>query len=116
MRLIIIVIAAAWGIGAVWAFALTANRSLDAKLTAAYILCWPALVAILYLNDPVPLWISVPVMFGFIPWFMAGPHLSEILADPARTKPDEIIGIPKDYWFWGGIGAILLGLVFNRYA
>lgn len=116
MRLVIILIAALWGIGAVFALAWSADRSTDAKLTAAYILGWPALAVILYLNEPVPLWVAVPVMFGFIPWVMAGPHLSDIVADPRRSDPNEVIGIPKPYWIWGGIGAILLGIVFNRYA
>jgi hypothetical protein len=47
---------------------------------------------------------------------LAGPHLWAILKDPSQSRPDEIIGIPKSYWFWGGIGSVLLGLVFNRYA
>lgn len=116
MRLVIILIAALWGVAAVLAFAWSADRSADAKLTAAYILGWPVLAVILYLNEPVPLWVAVPVMFGFIPWVMAGPHLSSLIADPSRSDPDEIIGIPKPYWIWGGIGAILLGILFNRYA
>jgi len=116
MRLAIIVLVALWGIGAVVAFARTLDKPLDAKLTAAYFLLWPAVAVVLYLNEPVPLWIAVPVMFGFLPWFMSGPHLWSILEDPSRIRPDEIIGIPKDYWIWGGIGSILLGIVFGGYA
>jgi hypothetical protein len=113
MRLVIVLIAALWGIGAVIAFARKRDQSADAKLTAAYIFAWPALAVVLLLNEPVPLWIAVPVVFGFIPWLMAGPHLWQIVQDPASTRPDELIGIPRAYWAWGGIGAILLGLVFS---
>lgn len=116
MRLVIILIAALWGTAAVLAFAGTRDRSTDARLTAAYILLWPALAVGLFLNEPVPLWLGVPTFFGFLPWFLAGPHLWAILKDPSQSRPDEIIGIPKSYWFWGGIGSVLLGLVFNRYA
>ena len=113
MRLVIILIAVLWGIVAVFAFVQTRERSADAKLTAAYILLWPALAVTLLLNDPVPMWIAVPVMFGFIPWFMAGPHLWAVLHDQSASKPDEIMGIPKAYWTWGGLGAILLGILFS---
>jgi hypothetical protein len=113
MRLVIIFIAAAWGIGAVLAFVKTKDKRPDAKLTVAYIILWPALVVTLLLNEPVPLWIAVPTMFGFIPWLLAGPHLSEILKDPSRIRPDELMGIPKAYWKWGGLGAILLGILFS---
>jgi hypothetical protein len=113
MRLVIIVVAAIWGIAAVLVFAGTREKSRDAKLTAAYILLWPALVVILILNEPVPMWIAVPTMFGFIPWLMAGPHLWEILKDRPVYRPDEIMGIPKAYWTWGGLGAVLLGIIFS---
>jgi len=113
MRFVIIFIAALWGIGAVLVLAKTHDKSLDAKLTAAYILLWPALAATLIINEPVPMWIAVPVMFGFIPWLMAGPHLWAILKDAEVCRPDEVIGIPKAYWVWGGLGAIFLGIVFS---
>jgi len=113
MRLVIILIAALWGIGAVAAFVRTRDKSPDARLTAAYILLWPVLVIILLLNEPVPMWIAVPAMFGFIPWLMAGPHLWQILQDPAQARPDEIMGIPRPYWAWGGLGAVLLGIIFS---
>jgi len=113
MRLVIITIAALWGIAALIAFTKTSDRSLDAKLTAAYILLWPVLGVILLLSEPVPLWLAVPVVFGFIPWLMAGPHLWAVVKDPAQTRPDEVIGIPRAYWVWGGLGAVLLGIVFN---
>jgi hypothetical protein len=113
MRLVVILIAALWGIAAVLAFAKTSERSWDAKLTAAYIVLWPALAVVLLLNEPVPMWLAVPGVFGFIPWLMAGPHLWAVLKDPARTRPDEVIGIPRAYWVLGGLGAILLGIVFR---
>ena len=113
MRLVIILITVLWGMAGVVAFVNTREKSLDAKLTAAYFLLYPGLVVALLLNEPVALWIAVPVAFGFIPWFLAGPHLWTILRDPSRSRPDEIIGIPKAYWFWGGLGAILLGVIFN---
>jgi hypothetical protein len=116
MRLLIVFIAALWGIGAVIAFAKTREKSADARLTAAYILAWPALAVILILSEPVPLWIAVPATFGFIPWLMAGPHLWQILQDPSASRPDEIIGIPRDYWTWGGLSAFLLGIVFSGWA
>ncbi|MBK1723466.1 hypothetical protein [Thiocystis violacea] len=116
MRLVIIVIAVAWGASAVWAFAWSASKSRDAKTTAAYILLWPVAAVVLLLNEPIPLWLSVPVIFGFLPWLLAGPHLSAILKDPTASKPDEIIGIPRGYWKWGGIGAVLLGVLFDGYA
>jgi hypothetical protein len=116
VRLVIILIAALWGVAAVLAFARTVDKSPDARLTAAYILLWPALAVALFWHEPVPLWLGVPTLFGFLPWLMAGPHLWAILRDPSQTRPGEIIGIPRAYWLWGGIGSVLLGLVFNRYA
>jgi hypothetical protein len=113
MRLVIVLIAALWGIASVAAFMRTRDKSPDARLTAAYILLWPILVVVLLLNEPVPMWIAVPTMFGFIPWLMAGPHLWEILRDPQKSRQDEIMGIPKPYWAWGGLGAVLLGIVFS---
>jgi hypothetical protein len=116
VRLVVILIAALWGAAALAAFARTAEKSLDARLTAAYILFWPVLAVALFLSGTFPLWLGVPVLFGFLPWLLAGPHLSTILRDPSQSRPDEMIGIPKAYWLWGGIGSVLLGLVFNRYA
>jgi hypothetical protein len=116
LRLLIVAVAALWGIAAVLAFARAADKTWDARLTAAYILGWPVLALGLFLNEPVPLWLSVPVVFGFLPWLMAGPHLWAILKDPTLSKPDELAGIPRAYWLWGGIGSVLLGLVFNRWA
>jgi hypothetical protein len=113
MRLVLIAIATLWGIGALFAFLRTRERSLDAKLTAGYLVAWPALLVLVYLNQPLPLWIGLPVMFGFIPWFLAGPHLWEILKDPSRTRRGELVGIPMAYWKWGSIAAVLLGLLFN---
>jgi len=113
VRLVIILIATLWGVGAVMAFVNTREKTLDAKLTAAFILLWPALVVGLLLNEPVPMIVAVPTMFAFIPWFMAGPHLWKIVQDPLQSQPDEIMGIPKSYWTWGGLGAILLGVLFN---
>ena len=113
MRLVVILIAALWGAAAVMAFARTREKSADAKLTAGYIILWPVLAVTLLLNEPVPLWIAVPAIFGFIPWLMAGPHLWAILKNPDSSRPNEVIGIPKPYWVWGGLGAVLLGIVFS---
>lgn len=113
MRLVLLLAAALWGLGAVQAFFKTREKSLDAKRTAAFILLWPILVLILVLNEPVPMIIAVPVLFAFIPWLMAGAHLWHILQDPGAERPDEIMGIPRAYWSWGGLGAILLGILFN---
>jgi hypothetical protein len=115
MRLVLIAIVATWGIVALLTFVTTAQRSLDAKLTAAYLLAWPAWAIALFLNEPVPLWLGVPTFFGFLPWFLAGPHLYAVLRDPSRSQPDEIIGIPRAYWKWGGIGSVLLGLAFDGF-
>lgn len=111
-----ILIAGLWGVAALLAFAGTADKSPDARLTAAYLLLWPVLAVAALLNAPIPLWLGVPIFFGFLPWFLAGPHLWAILKDPSQSRPEELIGIPRSYWFWGGIGSVLLGLVFNRYA
>ena len=116
MRILLVMIVALWGVAAVLVFAGTAEKTADARLTAAYFFTWPVLAVGLVLNEPVPLWIAVPAMFGFIPWFLAGPHLWEILKDPSRIRADEIIGIPRDYWLWGGLGAVLLGILFNSYS
>ncbi|MBK1646035.1 hypothetical protein CKO25_15530 [Thiocapsa imhoffii] len=113
MRILLILIVAVWGLIALLGFVTTANKSLDAKLTAIYLIVWPILAVALFLNEPVPLWLAVPTFFGFLPWFLAGPHLYEIIRDPSRTRPDELIGIPRAYWKWGGIAAVLLGLLFN---
>jgi len=115
MRIVLVVVAALWGAAAVLAFAGTADKTADARLTAAYIIAWPVVALALVLNEPVPMWVAVPAMFGFIPWFLAGPHLWEVLKDPSVIRSDEIIGIPRDYWYWGGIGAVLLGILFSGY-
>ncbi|UHD17073.1 hypothetical protein [Thiocapsa bogorovii] len=115
MRIVLILIVASWGIVALLTFATTSQKSLDAKLTAGYLVLLPVLAVALFLNEPVPLWLAVPTFFGFLPWFMAAPHLYEILKDPTRSRPDEIVGIPRAYWKWGGIGAILLGIVFDGF-
>ena len=92
MRLVVILLAALWGIAAVLVFVRTQQKSADAKLTAAYILLWPLLVVTLILNEPVPMWIAVPAMFGFIPWLMAWrwhcpmPNALDILQG-ARNRP-----------------------------
>ena len=113
MRVAVVIIAALWGIAGVLALAKTQGSPLDARLTAAYILLWPVLAVILLLNDPVPQWLAVPTVFGFIPWLMAGPHLWAVLKDPSQIRPDELIGIPTLYWGWGGLAAIALGVVFG---
>jgi hypothetical protein len=115
MRIVLILIVAAWGIFALLTFATTSVKSLDATSTAAFLLAWPVLAVALFLNEPVPLWLAVPTFFCFIPWFLAGPHLYAIVRDPSRSRPDEIIGIPRAYWKWGGIGSILLGLAFDGF-
>lgn len=111
MRLILIAIATLWGLGALLAFLTTRDKSTEAKATAAYFGLWPAAALLVFVNQPVPLWIAVPVVFGFVPWFLSGPHLWMVLRDPDATNPDEIAGIPRDYWKWGGLGALLLGLL-----
>jgi hypothetical protein len=115
MRIVLILIVAAWGIIALVTFATASNKTFDAKLTAAYLVAWPVLAVTLFLNEPVPLWLAVPTFFGFLPWFLSGPHLYAILRDPSRSRPDEIIGIPRAYWKWGGIGAIFLGIAFDGF-
>ncbi|EIC22270.1 hypothetical protein [Thiorhodovibrio frisius] len=109
MRFILILIATLWGLGALLAFALTARKSAEAKATAAYFGFWPAAAFLLYVSQPTPLWIAVPVVFGFIPWFLSGPHLWMVLYYPHSARPDEIAGIPKAYWAWGGLASVLLG-------
>jgi len=113
MRLILILLATLWGAGAVLAFALLRERSLDTKLTAAYLILWPALLVLVYISQPAPLWLSFPVMVGFIPWFLSGFHLWQITKDPQRSKPGELIGMPVAVWKWGGLAAVLLGVGFD---
>lgn len=111
MRVILILIATLWGLGALLAFALTGKKSAEAKATAAYFSLWPVAAFLVYVSQPVPLWIAVPVVFGFIPWFLSGPHLWMVLYHPQSAKPDEIAGIPKAYWKWGGLAALVLGIL-----
>lgn len=113
MRLILVLIAGLWGIGAVLLFAKAQETSADARLTASFIILWPVLVVILLLNEPVPMWIAVPAMFGFIPWLLAGPHLWGLLKGTKVPRPDEVMGIPKGYWLWGGLSAVALGILFT---
>ncbi len=113
MRLVLIALAVVWTVGALIAFLRTREKPLDAKLTAAYLVIWPALLVLMYINQPLPLWVSVPIFFGFIPWFLAGPHLWGILKEPSRIKPGEVAGIPIGYWTWGGLAAVLLGVLFD---
>jgi hypothetical protein len=113
MRVVILFGALLWALTSLAVFFRARERTADGKLTACYIILWPLLLAVLILNQPAQMWLAVPVMFGFIPWVMAGPHLWEIMKDPGCTRSDEIIGIPKAYWKWGGLGAILLGICFN---
>lgn len=113
MRILIVTLAALWGLAAVGAFLLAQDKPADAKLTAAYILGYPALMVGLFLNEPIPMWIAVPAMFGLIPWVLAGPHLWALVRDPTAVRLDEVMGIPKAYWVWGGIGSVLLGLLFG---
>lgn len=111
MRLILILLSALWAVGAIFAFVTTREKTSDARLTTAYLILWPAALVLTYLNSPLPLWVMVPVMFGFIPWFLAGPHLWGILKDPSRTRADELVGVPVAYWKWGGAAALVLGLL-----
>jgi hypothetical protein len=113
VRLLVVFIAALWGIAGVVALVRSRTRDRDARLTAAYILGYPVLAVGVFLSHPVPLWLGVPVVFGFIPWLMAGPHLWRLLADPGAARPDELIGIPRAYWLWGGLGALALGFLFD---
>jgi len=113
MRLVLIAMAMLWAGGAILAFLQTRERPLDAKLSAGYLVLWPALLVLMYISQPVPLWVSIPIFFGFIPWFLAGPHLWTILKDPSKIKPDEAVGIPIGYWKWGGLASVLLGVVFD---
>jgi hypothetical protein len=113
MRLVLIALATLWALSALVAFLQTRDKSFDAKLTAAYLVVWPAALVLMYINQPVPLWLAVPVFFGFIPWFLAGPHLWGILKDPSRIRASEPAGIPIGYWKWGGLAAVLLGLLFD---
>jgi hypothetical protein len=113
MRVAIIILAVAWGIAAILGLVRARHKSTDARMTAVYFLAYPVIAVGLFLNAPVPLWLGVPTAFGFIPWLMAGPHLWRILDDPSRSRADEWIGIPKVYWAWGGLGAILIGILFN---
>ena len=113
MRFVLIGLAGVWGLVAILAFLKTHDKTTDAKLTAGYFLFWPVLMFLTYINQPLPLWVSVPVFFGFIPWFLSGPHLWAVLQDPTASKPGEWVGIPSGYWKWGGIGAVLLGVLFN---
>jgi hypothetical protein len=113
VRIALILIAALWGIAGVLALARTRDKPLDARLTAGFILAYPVLVVVLLLNAPVPLWVSVPAVFGFIPWLMAGLHLRRLLGDPGSVRADELICISKVHWLWGGLSALLLGLLFG---
>jgi hypothetical protein len=113
MRLVLIVLATLWGAGAVLAFVQVKDKGLDARLTAGWLVLWPALLVLVYLNQPLPLWLALPVVAGFVPWFLAGPHLRMILKDPDRSKPGEIVGIPGAFWRWGGLAVVLLGVVFD---
>jgi hypothetical protein len=111
MRLILILIAMLWGLAALLAFSMTARKTTEAKATAAYFGLWPVAAFLIYVSQPVPLWVGVPLVFGFIPWFLSGPHLWMVLYHPENTRPDEIAGIPKAYWTWGGLAAVLLGVM-----
>ncbi len=113
IRLVLIVILVAWGSGIVLAIVHLRDKGLDAGLTAAYLLLWPAAAVLLYLNEPVPMWLALPAGLGLAPWLKAWPHLKAVLEDPASSRPGRLIGIPKAYWLWGGGLALLLGIVMT---
>lgn len=113
MRLLLIVILAVWGSGAVLAVVYTQGKGLDAHLTAAYLLLWPVLALILYFNDPAPLWLVVPATVGLLPWLLSGPHLWAVFKDPARSQPKRTIGIPNRYWLWGSLATVALGILLE---
>ncbi len=101
MRILIVILAALWGLAAVGAFLLAQEKPADAKLTAAYILGYPALVVGLFLNEPVPMWIAVPAMFGLIPWIRApplGPGPGPHGRPPRRAHgdPNGLLGLGWD--------------------
>jgi len=115
MRLLLILIVAVWGSGAVLAVVYTQGKGLDAHLSAAYLLLWPVAALILYFNDPAPLWLVVPATLGLIPWLLSGPHLWAIFQDPARSQPGRTIGVPNRYWLWSGVAAVVVGLVLEAF-
>jgi len=113
MRLLLILIAAVWGSGAVLAVIYTQGKGLDAHLSAAYLLLWPVVSLMLYFNDPVPLWLVIPATLGAIPWLLSGPHLWAIFNDPAAARPGQTIGLPNRYWLWGSLAAVAAGIVLE---
>lgn len=113
MRFLLILVVAAWGSSLVLAVANTWDKGLDAQLTAAYLLFWPVVAIVLFLNEPAPSWLVLPTAFGFVPWLVAGPHLAALLKDSAAARPNTLIGIRRAYWLWGSAAALLIGIVLE---
>jgi len=113
MRLLLILILAVWGSGALIATVYTQGKGRDANLTAAYLFSWPVLALVLYFNDPAPLWLVVPASLGLVPWLISGPHLWAVFKDPAASRPGRTIGIPNRFWLWGSLAAFAIGIVLE---
>lgn len=89
------------------------EKTRDAMQTTAYIVLYPIVVYLLWRGGPVPAWVTAPVVMAGLPWIVAGIHLNEIVKDPAIAKPNEFVGFPYRFWIWGGVLAVVVGVIIE---
>jgi len=89
------------------------TKTRDAVQTTAYIVLYPIVVYLLWRTGPVPAWVAAPVVMAGLPWIVAGIHLNEIVKDPAIAKDNEFVGFPYGFWIWGGVLAVIVGLIMG---
>ncbi|NKN31725.1 hypothetical protein [Marichromatium bheemlicum] len=112
MRLIIIAIVAGWALVALALAWRVRAHDVEARVSAAYFVLWPMAAVSLLLQAPVPGVIALPMTLGFLPWFLAGPHLWGRLRRGVPAAPATFIGLSHRVWGWGILLSMLLGLFF----
>ena len=89
------------------------KKTRDAVQTTAYIVLYPIVVYLLWRTGSVPAWVAAPVVMAGLPWIVAGIHLNEIVKDPDIAKDNEFVGFPYGFWIWGGLLAVIVGLIID---
>lgn len=115
MRSAFVSLLVGWAIFSILGLYGVSRRCWWVRLTVAYLAAYPGYVLYLLLQEPNPLWLVGPAVFGAYPLMTGTIQLFRLARSTHEAKATSVAGISSGLWIFGLLGSTVVGYIAEIY-